>query len=135
MAIFKGRVENGQCFIFVHVYPPNSRIEYKDVTPCRALIDTGAQNTCISQKLASYLKLVPVSKIEVLSAAGHVSVNQYLVGLVIPIERLNQLSVLGSPATLVTEFQANTHFDVLIGMDMLAECTLFVARGEFFLSY
>lgn len=91
---------------------------------------------------------MPESKIYMASATHNVAVNQYQVGLFIPIKRLIQvptaegkvnyethLSLFGSPKTVVMEFKTNDQFDVLIGMDMLAGCTFFVAHGEFYLSY
>lgn len=82
------------------------------------------------------------------SATETIAVNQYQLGLFIPIETLihvgtvggeiqyqTQLTLFGSPNTLAMEFKADDRFDVLIGMDMLAACNLFIAHGEFFLSY
>ncbi|MGI9257048.1 MAG: retroviral-like aspartic protease family protein [Salinispira sp.] len=104
-----------------------------------ALIDTGAQRTCVSQKLVSSLGLIPDAKTQMKSATAVVEVNQYQVGIFIPITKQTLVGLeqfkFGSPNTIVMEFQSSDKFDVIIGMDMLAECNLFLAHGEFVLSF
>lgn len=51
----------------------------KDVSnhQCKALVDTGATRTCISQEVADALKLQPQGKIKMRTAGGLTSVNLY----------------------------------------------------------
>ncbi len=147
MPSFKGIVDNGQCFITVHVHPPQSQRQ-KESRAFRAIIDTGAQRTCISQRVISALDLLSESKVKMKSTTGTSAVNQYQLGIFIPIEKQTpvgiidgkiniqrEIALLGSSSTVVMEFKAPDNFDVIIGMDMLSDCNLFVAHGEFFLSF
>ncbi len=80
MPSYKGSVENDQCIISVHVHSPITPYD-KEMAPehFTALIDTGAQRTCVSQKLVSSLELIPESKTKMKSATAVVEVNQYVV--------------------------------------------------------
>jgi len=53
--------------------------------PKRALIDTGATNTCITQEFAEELALIPIAKQLTITAGGPCEVNQYMVDIAIPV--------------------------------------------------
>jgi len=53
--------------------------------PKRALIDTGATNTCITQELADELGLIPIAKQPMMTAGEPCEVSQYRVDIAIPI--------------------------------------------------
>ena len=149
MPSLKGKVQNNQCIIQVLAHPPGDGKQPPVAQHSfQALIDTGAQSTCISTNVVNKLKLQPESKIMMQGATTTAPANRYVVGLFIPIEKATpvsvkegkvnyqtQLSLFGSSKTLVTEFNAPDNFDVIIGMDMLSECILFVGHSEFSLSF
>lgn len=80
----------------------------------RALWDTGATGSVISQKLAAALKLLPMGKTEVRGVNGVSTVNVYSVDIYLP----NKVIM---PNIIVTEadFGGNSEFDTLIGMDLI----------------
>ncbi len=51
----------------------------------RALIDTGASNTCISQECADELGLIPIGKTTITTASNNCDVNRYIIDLAIPV--------------------------------------------------
>ena len=78
----------------------------------RALWDTGATFTSISDKVAASLGLIPVSKITINHALGQGVVNEYDVGIVLP----NNAVI---PYISVGEGKFDD-CDVLIGMDIIS---------------
>ena len=89
--------------------PPNQLPEIKT----KALWDTGASRSVLSEQLAADLKLVPIRKTEVHHADGVSLKNVYLVNLMLP----NHVGVAGIEAT---EFPTkHNNFSVLIGMDVI----------------
>lgn len=99
-----------------------------------ALIDTGATDTCISQRIVDDLGLVPTGKILMAGATGVSPVDQFTfgVGLLLPSAQTQAGS--GSAGLLVKRTQGclfekgAAAFDVLLGRDII--CT-----GAFHLSY
>jgi len=95
-----------------------------------ALIDTGASNTCIDDKVANELGL-PVIDVGTMLSATHEKVpcNIYPVLITTPIVNLN------SPRTMGAALAAQGLL-VLIGRDVLANCNLFYngPTGQFTLS-
>ena len=150
MPSLKRKVENKQCIIDVFVHYPlaNEKDRRPRSYPFRALIDTGAQRTCISKRAVDALQLLLTSKAQMISASGTHEANLYRAGILIPIDdhipvteqsgeskyQIN-LSLFGKHNMLVSEFSAPENFDVLLGMDILARCILLVAHDEFILSY
>ena len=96
----------------------------------RGLIDTGADTTSVSDAAIQPLGLLPVGSMMVQTAGGMAVVSRFAVSLTIPappggpsqdLVRHN-LQILGMAGTPLG-------FDVLIGLDMLAEC-LFLFDGR-----
>jgi hypothetical protein len=100
-----------------------------------ALVDTGASCTCISKKVITDVGLVPHTKLTMASASGNHDVNAYM--FLVGITTLNP----GMPASISGTITGNIHtfsipvqgiellnptgrFDVLLGMDILAKCSL-----------
>ncbi len=46
---------------------------------CKSLIDTGAQSTCITKKLADIMGLIPIGTVSVHGIDGPVDHNNYLI--------------------------------------------------------
>lgn len=80
------------------------------------LLDTGADVTCISNRVASHLGLQPTGKTEVVGATGTGVQNQYLIDLFLQFG--NQY--LGFTYHTVSAFGAGSlPFDILIGRDII----------------
>lgn len=81
--------------------------------PAKALWDTGATHSAITNKLAVTLGLKPISKANVNTAGGNTLQNVYMVNIYLP----NFVVV---PYVTVTECSSVAgKFDVLIGMDII----------------
>lgn len=86
----------------------------------RALWDTGASGSTISNSLARKLGLRSMGTRQMLSASGTATTNAYLTGLQITQDiMIPQISVMG--------FAGAGNFDMLIGMDV-------ISRGDFLVS-
>jgi len=99
-----------------------------------ALIDTGADGTCLSQSVIKDLGIDPVSKIEVQAAGGPHSANLYRVDLILVYG--NQQLIL--PDRHVAEFDAgkDAPYQALLGMDILSSGVLTMSfDGHFTLSH
>ena len=82
------------------------------------LVDTGADVTCISDKVSTVLDLQPTGKVQMVGATGAGDVNQYLVDLLLQF---------GTQHIGITDHRAasfgsgSPHYDVLIGRDILCK--------------
>ena len=77
-----------------------------------ALIDTGATNTSISDRLAISLGLKAVEQCEVYAAGGVHIANVYMIDVLLR-------SMVEFTNIRAAEFLANEKFDIIIGMDIL----------------
>lgn len=83
------------------------------VLKTKALIDTGANATCISSRISKGLRLERVSSMKISSAQGVSLVPVYEMDLTLPCgTKFSKLSVL--------EVAGSQNFDVIIGMDILS---------------
>jgi hypothetical protein len=88
----------------------------------RGLVDPGADVTALSKSLVKRLAIEPHGKASNQTASDVVEVSTYRVSLTITGP---DNSMLVRPDLLVTELASNLpEIDVLIGMDVLAECLL-----------
>ena len=79
----------------------------------KALIDTGANGTCISHRLASACNLERVSVMKIVSAQGSGLAPVYKADIKLPCGTLFE-------NVLVTEVAGSDNFDIIIGMDILS---------------
>jgi len=79
----------------------------------KALIDTGANGTCISRRLASACNLERISVMKIVSAQGTGLAPVYKADIKLPCGTMFQ-------NVLVTEVSGSDNFDVIIGMDILS---------------
>ena len=86
----------------------------------KALIDTGASSSCITQKIVEALEIRPHDIQDVLTPAGKVQQEFYDVGIRLPISNQTIIPVSSPCANLSEQF-----IDVLLGRDILSKCTLF----------
>ncbi len=71
MTTFKGHIENNQIKLFAHVSQPQAQTTHKAF---QALLDTGAQTTCISPGVIQELDLAVVGQTNLIPASGVISV-------------------------------------------------------------
>ena len=85
------------------------------------LVDTGADNTCISSAAVQSIKLNPVGKTAVHGATGSSQMNQYRIDFML--EFGNQQITM--PNLIAIEYSANSNvYDVLIGRDIICSGVL-----------
>lgn len=83
----------------------------KEWIECRALVDTGAQTSCISTDLVNKLSLSPFYQTNIEFALGSANVGVYLVDIEIQEIRIEGMVVANFPVPVI---------DVIIGMDILS---------------
>lgn len=89
----------------------------------KALIDTGAQGSCISRRLASACRLEQISAMKILSAQGESIVPVYEIDFSLPNNaKFSQIPVM--------EISGNKNFDIIIGMDILTRCDFAVSNPK-----
>ena len=89
----------------------------------KAIWDTGATNTAISERVVKQCNLVPIAKATSNTANGQRIVNVYLIDLYLP----NNVIIGGVKAT---EFTAVEGSDLLIGMDVIGMGDLAISNFE-----
>ena len=123
--------------------------------PKRALIDTGATNTCISQEYANELQLIPIGKTSIRTAGNNCYVNRYKIDFAIPVAR-TALQTTEKDGKKITEeiiigeehwahAQHKIHsipaigkdrgFDVILGMDILSKMHITMFNSEIIMSF
>ncbi|MEM9324432.1 MAG: hypothetical protein AAGA85_02205 [Bacteroidota bacterium] len=85
-----------------------------------ALIDTGASNSCVSQRIVDELALIPFDFQQVYTANGSTEQLLYDVGFILPISQAVPIWVQAPGADLIGQ-----PYGALIGRDVLASCTMF----------
>ena len=99
----------------------------------RALIDTGSDITVVSSALLRQLRATPLGSAQTSGIGGSTPVQLYEASLFI----FNASNVhspwIVRPDLTVMELPGTIEFDVLIGMDVLRDCTLVVSgpMGQF----
>ena len=86
--------------------------------PVSGLLDTGADHTCVSRRLAQSLDLRPSGKVPVSGATGVSEMNQYMIDLLLQFGQ-NSIAI---TEHMVTEFTSNsTAYDMLVGRDIICQ--------------
>ena len=80
----------------------------------KALIDTGSNSSCISERLATACRLKPISALKMISAHGMSIAQIYEVSFILP----GNIKFDSIP---VVEVTGSKSFDVIIGMDILSK--------------
>lgn len=96
-----------------------------------ALWDTGASCSCILQKVADALQLIPTGRQMVLTPSGEITVNTYLVNVILP----NNVTV---KDVLVCSSDIDKQgLDMLIGMDIITcgDMSITNYNGKTFFSF
>jgi hypothetical protein len=99
----------------------------------RGLIDTGNDITGVSLVILQQLGVQPIVQTTTHGVGGTVPVNVYRVSLQILDARDTTLPWIANPTLDVMELPPSIPFDVLIGLDILLTCKLFVdgPAGQF----
>lgn len=147
MPSLTGELDNGR--IILNVGIQSTAIEVSGVSaqatapiiplhPYRALIDTGAQRTCITRSAAKRLGLTPRGKVRIGNVSTIESHTAYTFAVGFWYEINGGETMNTSPAyygfspIMGVDFKDNGDFDVLIGMDIISQGDLFIWRnGKF----
>lgn len=152
MPLLKGDIREGRAIIPVGVFddvPPFSQaLSPRGKNRCRALIDTGATMTAISAATVKNISPAFLGKESARTASECLKVNTYEVFLSIPILQMktnpakdgeDESRRLDADARMFRELSVaecvGGDYDVLLGMDVLADCLLVLQFGEFVLGY
>ena len=154
MPLLKGDIREGRAIIPVGVFkhePPFSQaLAPRGKNRCRALIDTGATMTAISAATVKNISPAFLGKWDAWTASEHLEVDAYKIFLSIPILQMKTTPAedgeaesrhLDADMKAFRELSvaecagASGDYDVLLGMDVLADCLLVLQFGEFVLGY
>jgi hypothetical protein len=147
MLEISGRVLDLQAIISVGVYrfqpsqPLDSQIRNPElpIRHYRALIDTGAEGTCLTESVIRENRLVSAGKILVQSAGIRRIHRRYLVDIAFwyptttddgdaeGVQRAH--GYFGAGTYLAIDIENNDNFDVIIGMDILTKCDFAMWRN------
>lgn len=130
--------KHGQFIIGVKVFPSAQNEEEfnktaKSATGYRALVDTGANNCCISEKIVANLKLQTYSKTKMITAGSPYITSLYRVAICIPVFELYK----GFPdikVSAVPDIGKDRGFDVILGMNMLFHFHITMHQGQIIIS-
>ena len=155
---------NAQFIIAIKVIKSPTAEEYQDDTaqnliisanPKRALIDTGASNTCISQEYADELQLIPIGKSSITTAGNNCDVNRYKIDFAIPVKttalqitekdgkKNTKQVIIGEEHWAHAQHKIysipsvgkDRGFDVILGMDILSKMHITMFGGEIIMSF
>ena len=101
----------------------DQKIEKTVSIKTKALIDTGANSSCISERLANACRLRPISAMKMISAHGMSIAQIYEVSVKLPNEILFE-------SVTVVEVSGSKSFDVIIGMDILSKGDFVYSSNE-----
>lgn len=152
MPFFEGIVDNNKQIIIdllLNLEKDVVSINDKKLTfQCKGLLDTGANQTCISKKVVNHFNLTSEEQKKVSTPSNVVFVNQYSINFHLPISRQkiiskngktevhNNLSLFSRNNLEVSEL-LNTppNYDVLIGMDIIQELSINIFNKKYFISF
>ena len=151
MPRFNGKVRRRRAVVTVGVFPamPDiaSAASPQGANRYRAMIDTGATSTGISEKVVKNLSLPVKGTDTYWTAKGPAETNMYSISLSLSIpaifedERMEAPSKSAEPqiyrrllAPCIRTRETGA-YEVLLGMDVLAKCSFFCSEDEFVLAY
>lgn len=156
--------ENAQFIIAIKVIKCPTAKEYRNgaaqdlivsADSKRALIDTGASNTCISQEYADELQLIPIGKSSITTAGNNCEVSRYKIDFAIPVattalqttekdgKKITKPIVIGEEHWAhaqhkihsITSIGKDRGFDVILGMDILSKMHITMFNSEIIMSF
>ena len=145
MAFYNGEVRANRAIIPVGVFTDTpttaSAVFPAGENSYRALIDTGATRTSVSQKVVETLSPEYAGEALMWTPTGSRAVSRYRLFVTIPIHKTQKgksTARVSRDKLLVTAFPSRGRehlYDVVLGMDILADCALLIQFGEFVLGY
>lgn len=141
MATFKGKIENNQIRLIVDVSVPQSQ---NAPMAFHALLDTGAQSTCISPQVVKDLALAAVGDAALFPASGEpIPVLVYRANIAISITSVfatgenhstENFSTFGKELDVMLLPYQPHGFNVLLGMDLISLFHITLFADQFLLS-
>lgn len=165
MSSFNKKLNNSAQFIIaIKVIKSPTVEEYKNgraqnliisANPKRALIDTGASNTCIAQEYADELELIPIGKSSITTAGNNCDVSRYKIDFAIPVattalqttekdgKKSAEQIIIGEEHWAHAQHKIHSipsigkdrGFDVILGMDILYKMHITMFNGEIIMSF
>ena len=145
MPLYKGDVRANRAIIPVGVFADKpatpSAVFPAGENSYRALIDTGATGTVISQRIVENLSLEQAGNAYLWGPTGSRAVHRYRAFITIPIHEKQKgkssVRVSKEPMSVavIPSRKREGLYDVVLGMDILADCALWMQFGEFVLGY
>ena len=144
MPCFTGKITNGKiiinCGVGIPLKKSKGSVPDGGYMGCKALVDTGAQQTCISRKVAKLLKLSHIGEGKIIGANGESIVRHYMVsvgiGVGVLIDGLEQeqqkISFTGIGELKVSRLENDFGADVLLGMDVIQILRFTIHNGDGF---
>lgn len=146
MPCFTGKITNGKiiinCGVGIPLKKSKGSVPDGGYMGCKALVDTGAQQTCISRKVAKLLKLSHIGEGKIIGANGESIVRHYMasvgigVGVSVLIDGLEQeqqkISFTGIGELKVSLLESDFGADVLLGMDVIKILRFTIHNGDGF---
>lgn len=144
MATFAGAITNNQIILTTWLSIPGQAVNQNNPNAYRALVDTGAQVTAVSQKVVTAMGLISTGNMPITPVTGQpVSLSKFRVRIDIPITSAMSLPGGGTVSHNVLSgkdidvgllpYQPPNH-DVLLGMDFLFGFHLTIYGNNFILS-
>ena len=145
MPCFNQRINNLQpiCDVLIHsqIKGKNANLDLSKLQKqsYKALIDTGATGSCVSDRVVSYLNLNPISKVLTTNTTNQIEVNRYKICIFLPIptliqkgsQKIQEININSFLNINVSEikYYENNNFDVILGMDIISKGSLYISNG------
>ena len=146
MLVARGHIENRQAIVKIGFHPlmpeagsvePSTSTLQVPIHEYRALIDTGAQRTCLCRNVIGQEGLRHHSKIPIQNVHGMERHYLFWVRVGFVCERVNSrqdsdgsAAYYGLPEPIeVIDIANNYRFDAIIGMDLISRCDLTIERA------
>ncbi|SEM88968.1 Aspartyl protease [Sphingomonas gellani] len=118
--------------VVVHGVQPHTVVPTSQVSALRGLIDTGATKTCISRSAAKQIGLRPRGKLNLGGVSSIEQHNRYRFVLGALYDDKGARGYYMFDEVSGVDFRDNGDFDVLIGMDVIAQGDLTLTRAGTF---
>jgi len=136
MPSFTGNVENNEIILITRVGIAGKNGDGENRRPYKALLDTGAQTTLISQKVSDEVGLQAIGHELIIPVTGvPIRTKKYRIRLDIPIGVSGREIFFREKDIDVSLLPYNpSNYDVLLGMDFISELHLTICGNRFILS-
>ena len=128
MPTFTGQIKNNQIIFLSAVSMPKAGVSNAKYYNC--LLDTGAQKTLISEKVAVEVALTPIGTTDIIPASGEVvTTNKYRIRLDIPVSSETvfpggvvkpDIAYRGKDMDVAQLPYQPNNYDILLGMDFIS---------------